>query len=261
MRYETIGRLVRALRQRRGWRQDDLSDRARRPRSALVSLEAGRLDRLTVGALRDFAHALDARLVITMEPASGSARVLLDAGHAFLQNLWKGRLEQWGWLVRAEVSFNHYGDRGRIDLLAFHPATGILLVIEIKTALVDIQALLGGLDVKVRVAPTLSNRFGWGRPTATIPMLVAAASSTARRRLADHAALFDPLAVRGRGATSWLRRPGSASPPSGLLALTKVPNVVYGDRNRGGRHRVRLARTDSRSAADREGARTASPQS
>lgn len=41
------------------------------------------------------------------------------------------------------MSFNHYGDRGRYDILAFHPPTGILLVVEVKTGIGDVQATLG----------------------------------------------------------------------------------------------------------------------
>jgi len=39
-----------------------------------------------------------------------------------------------------------YGERGVIDILCFHSPTGSLLVIELKTEIVDVQDLVGGVD-------------------------------------------------------------------------------------------------------------------
>lgn len=142
---------------------------------------------------------------------------LLDAGHATLQAAVKQHLEAWGWIVRVEISFNHYGDRGRIDLLAWHPRTGTLLIVEIKTDLVDAQQLLGVMDVRCRIAPMLARSIGWDI-RAVVPAIVFAEDRTSRRRLNAIEALFDRYALRGQGATSWLRRPDSAPvPPSGLM--------------------------------------------
>ncbi len=237
MRDEEIGRSVRSLRHRRGWRQADLSERAHRPRSALIDLEAGRLGGLRLDTIRHVAEALGARLTLTLVSGAGDPRLLVDAGHALLQDRWKSRLERWDWLVRAEVSFNRYGERGRIDLLAYHPQLRILLVVEIKTVLWDLQALLGALDGKVRLAPYSARELGW-HPRIAVPVLVVAAGTTVRRRLTEHASLFAPFEVRGRAANAWLRRP--ADPPSGVLILTELPDVARGDRRRVGRRRVRL---------------------
>lgn len=244
MRDEEIGRSVRALRHRRGWRQIDLSGRAGRPRSALVDLEAGRLGGLKLDTIRAFSDALGARLTLTFTSGAGDPRLLIDAGHAFLQDHWKRTLERWDWLVRAEVSFNRYGERGRIDLLAYHPALRLLVVIEIKTVLWDLQELLGSLDVKVRVAPFAARDFGW-IPRTTLPAIVLASGTTVRRRLSEHASLFAPFELRGRQATSWLCRPTAV--PRGLLILTEVPDVAPGDRRRAGRRRVRIRASPSRS--------------
>jgi len=230
---------VRTLRHRRGWRQIDLCERARRPRSALVELEAGRIGRLKIDVMRDFVEALGASVRVDIAGGASDPRLLIDAGHAFVQEHWKRRLEAWGWLVRAEVSFNRYGDRGRIDLLAYHAASHVLLVIEVKTVLWDLQALLGGLDVKVRVAPFVARELGC-RPATVMPILIVAASTTARRRIEEHSALFAPFGLRGRELCSWLRRP-SARRGGGLL-LTKVPDVATGDLRRAGRRRVRARR-------------------
>ena len=55
-----VGRLVRALRRRRGWRQADLADRAGTSQSVISELERGRLAGVTVGAVRRIGGVLGA---------------------------------------------------------------------------------------------------------------------------------------------------------------------------------------------------------
>ncbi len=76
---------------------------------------------------------------------------LLDEDHAALEAGWTRRLARWGWETWPEVSYSRYGERGRIDLVGWHPAAGMLLIIECKTVLGDAQATLG----------TSMRRRGW----------------------------------------------------------------------------------------------------
>jgi transcriptional regulator with XRE-family HTH domain len=147
-----VGRVVRAIRRRRNWRQADVAMRAGLHRSTVSDIEGGSLDDITVRTVRRCLKELDVRL--DLEPRWRGAELdrLLDENHARKQAAWKERLERWAWQVIAEASFNRYGERGRIDLLAWHPGLAILLVVEIKSELVDAQSLLGGMDVKTRVA-------------------------------------------------------------------------------------------------------------
>ena len=52
------------------------------------------------------------------------------------------RLERSNWNVATEVEVGGDRSRGWIDLLAFRPATGLLLVVEVKTEIHD----LGQID-------------------------------------------------------------------------------------------------------------------
>ena len=132
-------------------------------------------------------------------------------------------LERDGWTVRVEVSFNHYGDRGRIDILAYHAATAVLAVVEIKSTVGDAQDTLGRLDVKVRLAPKIAADLGWRR-SAVVPVLVLEDGTTPRRHVAQHGGLFRHFDCRGRSALAWLRHP-SQSPPAGiLLFLPTLPD-------------------------------------
>lgn len=212
-RFETK---VRIIRRRQGWRQQDVAARAGLSREAVSRIERGKLDGVTVGTVERLAHALDARLRMDLDWRGAELDRLIDAGHASLADRVAGMLAGWGWQVLPEVSFNIYGDRGRYDLLAFHAPARILLVVEIKTAIGDLQETLGRVDVKVRVASRVARQRGW-IPTAVVPVIVLAESMTARRHVARHPSLFANFPVRGRAALAWLRSPGGV--PTGLLLL------------------------------------------
>src|SRR5687768_7910367 len=176
MRHETIGHGLRALRHRRGLRQRDASALAQIARSVLASLEAGNLGPHSVEALTRATEALGGSIRIELIVPGGDLRRLLDADHAVIQGQWKQMLERSGWLVDAEVTFNHYGERGSIDLFAWHADTGTLVVIEIKTVIVDIQELLAGIDRKIRIGRSIAVERGW-RPATVVPMLLVAEGS------------------------------------------------------------------------------------
>jgi transcriptional regulator with XRE-family HTH domain len=237
MRDLDLGRVVRALRRRRGWRQEDAALRARIHRSTWSLLERGHVDHLTLSMVRRCLAALEVKLDLQPRWRGAELDRLLDEEHATLQAAWKERLERWGWMVVAEASFNHYGDRGRIDLLAWHLQAHCLAVIEIKSVVADAQGLLGPLDVKVRVAPRVALAMGWPRSPVAVPVLVVRNGTTARDRIARLAPLFTRFARRGRAGVSWLRRPVAGC--SGVLIFSdlrgansrRVPHV--------GPHRVR----------------------
>ena len=46
-------------------------------------------------------------------------------------------------MLAPEVSFSIYGERGVIDILAWHPGRRALLIIELKTDIVDVNELVG----------------------------------------------------------------------------------------------------------------------
>ena len=112
-RLETI---LRALRRRKRWSQARLGLALGLSQQHISRLERD-VRRMQVGVLDAWATELGAYLAVELR-VSGE-RPLSDATHAALQNRVAARLRNDGWIVETEVSFNHYGDRGRIDLLAF----------------------------------------------------------------------------------------------------------------------------------------------
>jgi transcriptional regulator with XRE-family HTH domain len=211
-----VARAVRHLRLYNGWRQRDLGDRAGVSRELISRLERGEVSSLSLRTLGRVANALGAVLDVRLRWRGEQLDRLLDARHAAVQAAVTGSLTNAGWAARVEVSFNHYGDRGRVDVLAFHQATRLLLIVEVKTAIGDIQETLGRLDVKTRLGPVLARESGWERPSAAVPALVVADSRAVRRVVLEHAPLFSRYSIRGRSALAWIRQP-AGPPPSGLL--------------------------------------------
>lgn len=187
--------------------------------------------------LRDVAAALDARLVLHIRWRAGDLDRLLDADHALLSATVVRLIQAAGWETRVEVTYATRGASGSIDILAWHPSSGAILVIEVKTEIASAEAVLRKLDEKVRLAAAVAaERFGW-RVTSVSQLLVIEESSTNRRRLAAHAALFDAaLPSRGRDMQRWLARPSERVGGWMFLALS---TVSAGIQRRGGRHRVR----------------------
>lgn len=231
-----LGGVVRSLRHRRRWRQIDLGRRAGVSGGLVGLLERGRADRVSVRSLRRICAELELRLSWDAGYRGAELARLRDRDHSRLAEGFARRLEEIGWVVAAEVSFNRYGDRGRIDLLAHHADSRGVVVVEIKTVISDVQELLGALDVKRRVASGVATSRGW-RADAVVPILVVAEGSTNRRRIGSHPRLFARLSVRGRAVEAWLRRPRGA--PEGMLLFANPSDRSEADARRAGRQRIR----------------------
>jgi len=224
-----IGLQFRALRRRRGWSQRRLADAAKVSRSVVYRIERGAADRVSIPTLLRVAAVLDARLTVRLLWHGESLDRLLDEDHASLVELALTLLEADGWESAAEVTFNVGGERGSIDILAFHRPTGALLVIEVKSVVPDLQAMLHGLDRKARLATRVARDRGWAARSVS-RVLVLPGDRTARRRIASHRATFDhALPARTVALKRWLRRPSGIV--AGILFVTMA-------RDAGGRHRV-----------------------
>ena len=206
-----VGRLVRAVRQRRRWRQQDVANRAGVGRTVIVDLEAGRLDGMRLGTQRRIATALGLGLEINLHGLGAEPDRVLDEGHAALLGASKKWLDGLGWKTLSEVTYSEWGERGSIDLLAWHGPTGTLLVVEIKTELVSIEATLRKLDEKTRLAAGIAARqFEWSAK-AVARLLVLPDERVERRRVAAHAAVLDgAFPLRSYAARAWCRSPAGA---------------------------------------------------
>jgi hypothetical protein len=194
--------------------------------------------------------AVEARLVLSVTWRGGRIDRLLDERHAAISERLIRLLTVLGWIVRAEVSYSHYGERGSMDIVAWHPARRVLAVIEVKTSIESVEETLRKLDEKGRLAPaTVKERFGW-QPVHVSTILVIHGDRTARRRVASHIGLFDAaLPARSTAVRRWLRE------PSGSIRGRWFLSPINGRDDRPqvrGRDRIRVARP--RSAGSRPAA-------
>jgi hypothetical protein len=178
-------------------------------------------DRVRVGDLQRMAEALGADLGVRLRWRGEELDRLLDEAHAELVNATLALLLRLGWDAAVEVSFSKWGERGSMDILAFHQRSGLVLVVEVKSVIPDSQSMLFALDRKTRLAPDIARDRGWVcRGTARL--LVAAESSTSRRRVAALGQTFRvAFPQSGRSVRHWLREP--SRPMSGLLFLPHAP--------------------------------------
>ena len=198
---------MRAVRLRRGWRQIDVAVRAGVSDSLVSLIERGHAGTLSLDSLRGVAAVLDIRIDLVPRWRGGELDRLLNSRHAALTEAVARWLRSAGWEVLPEVTFSVYGERGVIDLLGWHAATRTLLVVEVKTEIVDVQELIGVLDRKTRLAPIVSRDRDWF-PANVATLLVVADSATNRRRVSAHSTLLhSAYPVDGRSVRAWLRRP------------------------------------------------------
>jgi hypothetical protein len=135
-----------------------------------------------------------------------------------------------GWQAVPEVSFNEFGERGIIDIMAWHASTGIVLVIELKTAIVDINDLMSTMDKRHRLASKIATDMGW-KPKAVATWVVVAPSRTNNRALAEHATVLRAkFPADGRSMRRWLGRPAGE-----IASLSFLPKARLSDLGRDGR--------------------------
>jgi transcriptional regulator with XRE-family HTH domain len=202
-----LGLGFRALRHRRGWTQEQLSKRAGVSRSVVWRIERGRADRVALHTLVRVAVALDARIDVRLLWQGEGLDRLLDVRHARLVDRVLEILRSADWDVATEVSFNVRGERGSIDILAYHRATGSLVVVEIKSVVPDLQAMLSGLDRKGRLASEIARERGWQVRSVT-RLLVLPDDRTARRRIDAFATTFaTALPARTAEVRRWIQHP------------------------------------------------------
>lgn len=217
---QRAGQVLKALRQRKRWRQQDLSERAGVSATLVARIERGAWASIPLGKIRRVAESLGARLDSIVRWQGADLGRLLDARHAAMHESMArllGGLD--GWQFEPEVSFSIYGERGIIDILAWHPGRRMLLVIELKTEIVEVSGLLGSMDQRRRLAREIGARFGW-EALSVSSWVVVAESRTSRRAVAAHAGVLRAkMPLDGRGIGAWLRDPAGR-----IDALSFLPN-------------------------------------
>jgi hypothetical protein len=148
-----------------------------------------------------------------------------------------------GWVLAPEVSFAVRGERGVIDILAWHSATRTLLVIELKTEIVDLNELVGTFDRKHRLAPEIAQSRGWHPATVAVWVVIADSKTNRRRVQAHRTMLRSAFGLDGRAVRTWLRA------PMGGLACLSFWSDARAVRTKSGLATVKRVRLTQRTAA------------
>jgi hypothetical protein len=199
--------------------------------------------------LDSIARALDGEIAVTIRWRGGDLDRLLDEGHAALGGRIATWLSRFGWEVRPEVTYSIWGERGAIDLLAFHAPTRTLLVVEVKTELTSVEETLRRHDAKARLADQIAtDQLGWNAQTVA-GLLVLPEGATPRRRVERHAGVLTrSYPLRGAEVRRWLRAPSVSM--SGLL-FVPVPQAARSRRAILARKRIRAPRVSVAAPLDR----------
>ncbi len=225
-----VGEAIRRIRHELGLRQVDLAAAAGRAQATISEIERGHVGSMTVDSVRSVAAALGATLGLEVRWRGADLARLLDREHARIVESVVGVVRTAGWEVTVEWSFSHFGERGSIDVLGWSPIRRALLIVEVKSQLVDLQDLLATLDRKARLAPKLlAGERGW-RPEIVGKIVVVRDSTVTRSIVSAHARTFaSALPARSRECRAWLRDP--ARPLAGLWFLSDITGDDSGTRS------------------------------
>jgi transcriptional regulator with XRE-family HTH domain len=203
-----VGSVIRTLRYRRGWTQAQLARAARVSPAAISRLEHGHLDATTLDVLRRVFGAVDARIGLVPRWRGGDLDRLVDARHAGMVETLVRRLSSLPeWIVEPEVTFSIYGERGSVDIVAWHAGRRAFLIIEVKSAIGDVGGLVRQVDRYRRLARDIARERKWA-PAFVGVWVVVADGRTARRRFAEHGTtLRRAFPADGHAMEHWLHGP------------------------------------------------------
>jgi transcriptional regulator with XRE-family HTH domain len=166
-----VGQAVLGARIGMGWSQRELSRRSGVSQADVCRIERGRARDLRITVLDRLFVALGVRYWLQTE-VSRPNRPQADLVHARCSAHVTRRLVSSGWLVEREVEIGNERFRGWIDILAFHPGSGVLLLIEVKTEIHDIGEVERTMNWYQREATRAARRYGWQATSVASALLV-----------------------------------------------------------------------------------------
>jgi transcriptional regulator with XRE-family HTH domain len=130
-------------------------------RGYIAKIERGRANP-SLELLERVASALGLEIdLVARAPVTIGGGRQRDLVHARCSAHVDGRLRSRGWLTAREVEVVHGRSHGWIDLLAFDPRTGIILVVEVKTMIDDLGAIERQIGWYERSAFEVARGLGW----------------------------------------------------------------------------------------------------
>ncbi len=199
--------------------QQQLADAVGVARGYIAMVEGGRANP-SLDLVTRVAEALEMQVDLVVRPPmvirGHSQR---DVMHARCSGYVDRRLRVAGLLTAREVEVVHARSHGWIDLLAFDPRSGTVVIVEIKTGLDDLGALERQISWYERSAFESAHRLGW-RPSRSVTWLLVLATAEVEAVIRSNRAIFDQaFPVRAPAAMDWLSDGALAGPTGRVLAL------------------------------------------
>lgn len=149
-------------------------------------------------------------------------RLIRDQAHARCVGAVARRLRRAGFLVATECEVGGARWRGFIDVIAMHPVTKLLLVIEIKTEIDDLGAVDRQLESYVNGAWEAARSRGW-HPRGATGVLLLLSTDEIDRTLAAHRALIETaFPLRFRDLQPLVGPIPAAYPPRGARGIAMI---------------------------------------
>jgi hypothetical protein len=159
----------------------------------------------SVDTLDRIARALDGELIVDLRLPTVIGRADQgDAAHARCVAAARRSLERRGYVCAVECEIVDGRLRGWIDLLAFDPASGRLLIVEVKTELRDVGGLQRQVGWYQRAGPTVAGALGWTVRATVVVVVFLATDANDAALVANRDTLASAFPLRGRAVRDLL---------------------------------------------------------
>ena len=212
----TVGRIFLDARHALGLSQREIEVRTGIPQSAQSRFERGLASSVDLRALELLATALGGKVqVLFAAPFLIDRAMQRDRVHARCIAHVARNLMRLGWTVETEVEIAGSSGPGWIDLLAYHPASGRLLVIEIKTEIHDLGRIQRTLAWYESRSAAVARQLGWQVRSTHAALLLLGTEAVDRVLHENRHLVATAFPVRARELTRFLEEPLAIPPPPG----------------------------------------------
>lgn len=183
-------------------------------------IERGFIGPVSVATLMRVAEVLEVRIEMQARWRGGDLDRMLRSAHAAMhETVARGFHRYPAWQAVPEVTFAIGRERGAIDVLAFHPGRRVLLVVELKSELVDLHELLTAIDRYRRLAQSIGRVRGWRADSVACWVAIRDTRTNRRRVAVLGTVLKRVLPATGPALRRWLQ-----DPVGPMAALSFLPD-------------------------------------
>jgi transcriptional regulator with XRE-family HTH domain len=187
-------------------------------RGYLAAIEAGRANP-SVEVVEAIVRALGVEAHLALRGPITIERHQRDLVHARCIAAIERRLRAGGWHTKHEAEVVLGRSHGWIDVLAFHPGSECLLVVEVKTRIDNIGAAERQIGWYSRAAFEPARRLGWRPRRIATWLLVAATTEADRALMANRELLLTAFPMRASAMLAWLAAGVHPLGPRGLALV------------------------------------------